>query len=71
VEEGWKYYGTGQGVAALLYEHAFADLAAPIQHIASADVPLPYAKSLERLALPSKARIVAAARAVLPAAAVS
>ena len=29
-EEGWKYYGTGQGLAALIYEHGFDYLDAPI-----------------------------------------
>src|SRR6059058_828818 len=29
-EEGWKYYGTGQGLAALIYEFAFDYMDAPI-----------------------------------------
>jgi len=67
-EEGWKYYGTGQGLAALIYEHAFDYLDAPIQHVTGADVPMPYSKVLERAALPNKKDIVAAVKAIVPAA---
>ena len=67
-EEGWKYYGTGQGLAALIYEFAFDHLDAPIQHVNGADVPMPYSKSLERLAMPNKDAIMKAAKAIVPAA---
>lgn len=67
-EEGWKYYGTGQGIAALIYEHAFDYLDAPIQHVSGVDVPMPYSKSLERLALPKKDDVIKAARAIVPVA---
>jgi pyruvate dehydrogenase E1 component beta subunit len=67
-EEGWKYYGTGQGLAALIYEFAFDYLDAPIQHVNGADVPMPYSKSLERLAMPNKDAIIKAAKAIVPAA---
>ena len=43
-EEGWKYYGTGQGLAALIYEYGFDWLDAPIGHVTGKDVPMPYAK---------------------------
>src|SRR5579883_1171670 len=67
-EEGWKYYGTGQGLAALIYEQGFDYLDAPIQHVHGADVPMPYSKPLERLAIPRKEDVVNAARAIVPAA---
>jgi pyruvate dehydrogenase E1 component beta subunit len=67
-EEGWKYYGTGQGLSALIYEHGFDYLDAPIQHVAGADVPMPYSKPLERLAIPRKEDVVNAARSIVPAA---
>ena len=67
-EECWKYYGTGQGLAALIYEHAFDYLDAPIQHVTGADVPMPYSKVLERAALPNKNDVVAAVKAIVPAA---
>ena len=43
-EEGWKYYGTGQGIAALIYEHGFDYLDAPVGHVTGKDVPMPYSK---------------------------
>ena len=66
-EEGWKYYGTGQGVAAMVYEYAFDYLDAPIGHVAGKDVPMPYAKNLERAALPTRDEVVAAVKAIVPA----
>ncbi len=65
-EEGWKYYGTGQGLAALIYEFAFDYMDAPIQHVNCADVPMPYSKALERAALPRKSDIVNAVKAIVP-----
>lgn len=65
VEEGWKTYGIGAGLASLVYEMAFDDLDAPIERVAGADVPMPYAKNLESLAMPSKADIVLAVRRTL------
>jgi len=66
-EEGWKYYGTGQGIAALIYEHAFDYLDAPIGHVTGKDVPMPYAKPLEKAALPTHADVIAAVKAIDPA----
>src|SRR6266852_6924988 len=71
VEEGWKYFGTGQGLAALIYEYAFDYMDAPIQHITGADVPMPYSKVLERAALPRKDDIINAVKAIVPAALVA
>jgi len=67
-EEGWKYYGTGQGLAALIYEFAFDYLDAPIQHVTGADVPMPYSKVLERAAMPNRDDIVKVVKAIVPAA---
>ncbi|VBB68675.1 Pyruvate dehydrogenase E1 component beta subunit [invertebrate metagenome] len=64
IEEGWPYAGTGAEIAALLIEHTFDWLDAPVMRVTGADVPLPYAASLERLALPHPEAVVAAARAV-------
>lgn len=67
-EEGWKYYGTGQGLAALIYEYAFDYMDAPIKHVTGADVPMPYSKVLERAAIPRKGEIIEAVKAIVPAA---
>src|SRR5258708_4700106 len=67
-EEGWKYYGTGQGLAALIYEYAFDYMDAPIKHVTCADVPMPYSKVLERAAMPKKSDVIEAVKAIVPAA---
>ena len=57
-EEGWRNVGVGAELAARLQEHLFYDLDAPVQRVAAADVPTPYAKNLEQLAIPNAQRIV-------------
>jgi pyruvate dehydrogenase E1 component beta subunit len=64
VEEGWAVAGIGSEIAALVMEHAFDWLDAPLQRVAGKDVPLPYAANLEHLAVPQAADIVAAAKGV-------
>ncbi len=64
VEEGWPTAGMGAEIAALMMEHAFDYLDAPVARVCGADVPMPYAANLERLALPQADQIAAAARAV-------
>ena len=60
VEEGWRTVGVGAEIAARVQETLFYELEAPVQRVAAADVPTPYAKNLERLALPDAGRIVEA-----------
>jgi pyruvate dehydrogenase E1 component beta subunit len=64
VEEGWQQSGVGAEIAARLIEHAFDYLDAPIARVSGKDVPMPYAANLEKLALPSVAEVVEAAKAV-------
>ena len=63
-EEGWPFAGIGSELSALMMEHAFDHLDAPVKRVAGLDVPLPYAANLEKLALPQSSHIVEAARAV-------
>ena len=65
VEEGWPFAGIGSEIAALMMEHGFDLLDAPVARVTGKDVPLPYAANLEKLALPSADDIVAAAKSVL------
>jgi pyruvate dehydrogenase E1 component beta subunit len=60
VYEGWLTGGAGAEVASRIYEAAFDHLDAPVQRVASADVPMPYNRHLEAAALPSPEQIVAA-----------
>jgi pyruvate dehydrogenase E1 component beta subunit len=64
VEEGWAQSGVGAEIAARLMEHAFDYLDAPVARVSGKPVPMPYAANLEKLALPSVAEVVEAARAV-------
>jgi pyruvate dehydrogenase E1 component beta subunit len=64
VEEGWQQNGVGAEVAARIMEQAFDYLDAPVGRVSGKDVPMPYAANLEKLALPSVADVVAAAKAV-------
>ncbi len=64
VEEGWPQSGIGAEIAAQIIDRAFDYLDAPVKRVTGKDVPMPYAASLEKLALPSVADVIAAARAV-------
>jgi pyruvate dehydrogenase E1 component beta subunit len=64
VEEGWQQNGVGAEVVARIMEHAFDYLDAPVMRVSGKDVPMPYAANLEKLALPSAAEVVEAAKAV-------
>jgi pyruvate dehydrogenase E1 component beta subunit len=64
VEEGWPVAGMGSEIAALMMEHAFDHLDAPVLRVCAKDVPLPYAKNLETLALPQVSDIVEAVKKV-------
>lgn len=64
-EEGWRSYGVGSEVAARIYEEAFDYLDAPIRRVAQKEVPLPYNRRLEQLALPQIEDIINAVREVL------
>jgi pyruvate dehydrogenase E1 component beta subunit len=58
VEEGWPHGGVGANLSALIAEHAFDDLDAPVARVAGTDVPMPYARPLEQIAFPHEADIV-------------
>lgn len=62
--ESWPFAGVGAEIAALCMEHAFDYLDAPVKRVCSADVPLPYAANLEKLALPQVDHITQAVREV-------
>ena len=62
-EEGWPFAGIGAELAATIMEHAFDYLDAPVVRVHGADVPMPYAANLEKLALPQVDNIIAAVKA--------
>ena len=65
LEEGWPYAGIGSQIVATIQEEAFDYLDAPVLRVTQADVPMPYAKNLEKLAKPDADRVVAACNRVL------
>ncbi len=65
VDEGWRTGGLNAEIAAGLTERCFWSLDAPVARLASAEVPIPYAKHLETAAIPQVDDIVASARALV------
>ena len=65
VEEGWPFAGVGGQIAYELSKRAFDDLDAPVERVTQEDVPLPYAKTLEKASLPNYDKIKRALEAVL------
>ena len=63
-EESHPFCGVGAEISAEIHERAFDYLDAPVKRISGADVPMPYAKNLEQLAIPDVPQIVAAVREV-------
>lgn len=62
LEEGWPTYGIGAEVAAFVQEMAFDYLDAPVRRIGGAEVPMPYARNLERAAIPDAQNVIATVR---------
>jgi pyruvate dehydrogenase E1 component beta subunit len=65
VEEGWRSYGVGAEVASRIYEEAFDYVDAPIKRVAQTEVPLPYNRNLEQMALPQVDDVIKAVKEVL------
>lgn len=65
VEEGWKTGGVGGEIVSLIMENGFDYLDAPVRRISGQDVPMPYAKNLEKLAIPQLDDIITAVKDIL------
>ena len=65
VQEQWKPFGAGAEVSASITENAFDELDAPVERVTGADVPMPYARTLELLATPKEDDVIAAVKRVL------
>ncbi len=65
VEEGWRSYGVGSEISSRIYEEAFDYVDAPIQRVAQTEVPLPYNRALEQMALPQVEDVIKAVKEVL------
>ena len=65
LEEGWEVAGIGAQVVDYIQRDCFDDLDAPVVRVHQADVPMPYAKNLERAAKPDAAKTIAAVKKVM------
>jgi pyruvate dehydrogenase E1 component beta subunit len=65
VEESLPHFAVGSEIAAQLQEHMFDYMDAPIKRVTALDVPLPFAKEIELMALPDAQKVVAAVKEVL------
>jgi len=64
-QEEWKNVSFASELSARIHEGAFDYLDAPVERVGGADVPMPYAKNLERAAIPTDNDVVAAVKRAL------
>jgi pyruvate dehydrogenase E1 component beta subunit len=64
VEESHPFCGVAAEISTEITERAFDYLDAPVKRVSGADVPMPYAKNLEDLAIPTVDKVVEAVREV-------
>ena len=65
VEEGWRFAGLGAQIAESVYSTVFDALDGPIVRVTGEEVPMPYSRPLEDLAIPDRTRIIQAVNQVL------
>jgi pyruvate dehydrogenase E1 component beta subunit len=65
VEEGWRIAGFGAEIADRVQRECFDALDAPVIRVTAEDVPMPYAKTLEKAYLPQPEKVVEAVKKVL------
>ena len=65
VEESWRTMGLGAEIAARVQEEAFDWLDAPVGRVGALEVPMPYARNLERMVIPGKDEVIDAVRQAL------
>jgi pyruvate dehydrogenase E1 component beta subunit len=63
-EESHPICGINAEISTQIAERAFDYLDAPVKRVSGADVPMPYAKNLENLAIPDLDRVIAAVKEV-------
>jgi pyruvate dehydrogenase E1 component subunit beta len=65
VEESLPMYSFGSEIAAQIQEHCFDYMDAPIKRVTAMDVPLPFAKEIEHMALPDVAKVIQAVKEII------
>ena len=65
VEESLPMFNVGAEVAAQITQECFDWMDAPVQRVAAMDIPLPYSRDIELMALPSAEKIVKAVKEIV------
>jgi len=65
VEEDWVTAGMGAEIAARIGKDAFDYLDAPVERLGAIEVPMPYSKPLELMALPEEKHVIAAVKQLM------
>jgi pyruvate dehydrogenase E1 component beta subunit len=65
VEESLPHFSVGSEIAAQIQDHMFDYMDAPVKRVSALDVPLPYARDIELMALPNAQKVIAAVKEVL------
>ena len=65
LEEGWEICGMGAQVVDFIQRECFDDLDAPVLRVHQEEVPMPYAKNLEKAAKPDAGKAIAAIKKVM------
>ncbi|HVT04722.1 MAG TPA: alpha-ketoacid dehydrogenase subunit beta [Thermoanaerobaculia bacterium] len=65
IQEQWKPFGAAAEIAASITEAVFDELDAPVERVTGQDVPMPYARNLELLAVPQEEHVINAVHKVL------
>lgn len=65
VDEGVKTCGVAAELMAIIMEEAFDSLKAPVTRVTTYDIPIPFSKPLEEFVIPSEARVIEAAQALM------
>jgi pyruvate dehydrogenase E1 component beta subunit len=63
-EESHPFSGIGAEISAQISERAFDYLDAPVKRVSGVDTPMPYAKNLEKLAIPDVEQLISAVKEV-------
>ncbi len=65
LEEGWEVAGMGAQIVDVIQRECFDFLDAPVLRVHQEDVPMPYAKNLEKAAKPDAGKTIAAIKKVM------
>ncbi|HRL11171.1 MAG TPA: alpha-ketoacid dehydrogenase subunit beta [Aggregatilineales bacterium] len=65
VEEGLPHFGFGSEIATQIQDNLFDYMDAPVKRVSSMDVPLPYARDIELMALPNAQKVIDAVKEIV------